>query len=260
MASRHREKPRSRPEEGAPPGTGSDDGETLTLDEIADTTGVSPRTIRYYQSEGVLPRPHRSGRDARYTAEHVERLQLVAELQARGLKLGAIKNLVSRDRRNQSVADWLGIDEVLRASWSHDEAATLSLSDVHALLGAHPRRLVGELVDAGLLERNDDGSFVAPSRELLDLVVRMLDAGVSIDIGTRAGEILRKRLAKAADDLVELFEAETGRSFAGSGRPDEVAAALAVLRPIALDGARLILAQEFERALRSLASRTQKAR
>jgi hypothetical protein len=68
--------------------------------------------------------------------------------------------------------------------------------------------------------------------------------------------LLRRRLSRAADDLVELFESETGRSFAGAGRPEEVAAALDVLRPIALDAAQLILAQELERSLRVLAGRT----
>src|SRR6478609_3156619 len=227
----------------------------LSLDELAARSGVSGRTIRYYQSEGVLPRPRRDGREARYTEEHVERLELIAELQERGLKLEAIKGLVGSGGRPKSVSDWLGIDEVLRASWSNDRRETMSLGDVHELLGKHPRRFVGELVDVGLLIREEDGSFVAPSRGLLDLGVRMLDAGVSVDIGARAADLLRKRLARAADDLVELFEAETGRSFAGEGRPEEVAAALDVLRPIALDASQLILAQELERSLRSLATR-----
>jgi DNA-binding transcriptional MerR regulator len=233
--------------------------EELSLDELAARSGVSARTIRDYQSEGVLPKPRRDGREARYTEEHVERLELIAELQERGLKLEAIKGLVGSGGRPKSVSDWLGIDEVLRASWSNDRRETMTLAEVHALLGKHPRRLVGELVDVGLLVREDDGSFVAPSRGLLDLTVRMLDAGVSIDIGARAGDLLRRRLTHAADDLVELFESETGRSFAGRGRPEEVAAALDVLRPIALDGARLILAQELERSLRSLAGRTDRS-
>jgi DNA-binding transcriptional MerR regulator len=234
-----------------------DGPEELGLDELSTRSGVSHRTIRYYQSEGVLPRPRRDGREARYSLEHLERLELIGELQERGLKLEAIKDLVGSGPP-RSVSEWLGIDEVLRTSWSNDRRVSLTLAEVHELLGRHPRRLVGELVDAGLLTREDDGSFVAPSRGLLDLTIRMLDAGVSIDIASRAAELLRRRMSKAADDLVALFEAETGRSFAGKGRPDEVAAALDVLRPIALDGAQLILAQELERSLRALAGRTAK--
>ena len=229
----------------------------LGLDELVERSGVSARTIRYYQSEGVLPRPRKDGRDARYSALHVERLAIIAELQERGLKLEAIKELIGRDRHHRSVSEWLGVDEVLRASWADDHVAAMTLADVHGLLGKHPRRLVGEMVDAGLLARNTDGTFIAPSRALLDLALRMLDAGVSIDIGTEAANLLRRRLSRAADDLVRLFQEETGKSFAGTGRPAELASALDALRPIAQDAARLILAQELERALRNLATKTQ---
>ena len=225
------------------------------LDELAERSGVTTRTIRYYQSEAVLPRPRKDGRDARYTSTHLERLELIGELQARGLKLEAIKELVGRDRPHRSVSDWLGVDEVLRASWVNDETSAMTLVEVHELLGKHPRRLVGELVDAGLLISNDDGTFIVGSRALLDIALRMLDAGVSIDIGTKAATLLRRRLAKAADDLVRLFESETGRSFAGKGRPAEIATALDALRPIAQDAAQLILSQELERALRNLATK-----
>ncbi|MGH8977595.1 MAG: MerR family transcriptional regulator [Acidimicrobiia bacterium] len=229
------------------------DGE-FSLDELAERSGVSARTIRYYQSEGVLIGPRRDGRDARYNPGHLERLELIAELQERGLKLEAIKSLLSRVGKRSSVSEWLGIDEALRTRWADDSAATMTLAEVHVRLGRRPRRLVGELVDAGLLARQDDGTFVAPSNAMLDLTLRLLDASVTIDVAGRAANLLRRRLARAADDLVKLFEAETGRSFAGEGAPGEVAAALDALRPVAIDAAGLILAQELERALRHLAT------
>jgi DNA-binding transcriptional MerR regulator len=230
------------------------DGE-LSLEELAQRSGVSARTIRYYQSEGVLAAPRREGRDARYNAGHLERLELIAELQERGLKLEAIKSLLGRAGKRSSVTEWLGIDEALRASWTDDQPAMMTLAEVHERLGRRPRRLVGELVDAGLLARQEDGSFLAPSEAMLQLTFRLLDASVSIDVAVRAADLLRRRLAKAADDLVKLFEAETGRSFAGEGASEEVAAALDALRPVAIDAAGLILAQELERALRHLATR-----
>ena len=229
------------------------DGE-LSLDELAERAGVSARTIRYYQSEGVVAAPRRDGRDARYNPGHLERLELIAELQARGLKLEAIKSLLGRAGKRSSVSEWLGIDAALRASWTDDQPANMTLAEVHERLGRRPRRLVGELVDAGLLVRQDDGSFLAPSDAMLDLTLRLLDASVSIDVAGRAANLLRRRLAKAADDLVKLFDDETGRSFAGEGAPEEVAAALDALRPVAIDAAGLILAQELERALRRLAT------
>ncbi len=205
----------------------------LSLDDLAERAGVAPRTIRYYQSQGILPKPRHDGRDARYDDSHLARLRLIGELQA---------------------VDWLGLDEVLRNPWVEDGPRTMTLAEVHEVLGDRPRRLVGSLVDAGVLAHQDDGRFFTPSQALLDLTLRLVDTGATIDIATRAETLLRKRLARAADDLVDLFHAETGRAFAGHGTAEEVADALATLRPIALDAAGLILAQEIERGLRRLAA------
>jgi len=227
----------------------------LSLDELAEQATVSPRTIRYYQSEGILPTPRRDGRDARYDEAHLIRLRVIAELQERGLKLDAVRELLALEAKGgRSVVDWLGLEEVLRNPWVEDGPRTMTLPEVHQVLGARPRRLVGALVDAGVLSRQDDGRFFTPSQALLDLTLRLVDAGATIEIATRAEHLLRKRLARAADDLVDLFHAETGRAFAGRRTADEVAAALATLRPIALDAAGLILAQEIERGLRRLAA------
>ena len=50
-----------------------------TLAELADTSGVPPRTIRFYTTEGVLPPPLR-GRFAMYGTTHYHRLQLIQAL------------------------------------------------------------------------------------------------------------------------------------------------------------------------------------
>lgn len=228
----------------------------LSLDQLAVRSGVSPRTIRFYQSEGVLPKPRKDGREARYSEEHVERLAFIAELQERGLKLDAIRDLVALENKSgRSVVDWLGLDEALRNPWVEDTRRTMTLTEVHELLGDRPHRLVGSLVDVGVLTREDDGRFGAPSVALLELTLRVVDAGATPEVAGRAESVLRKRLSKAADELVDLFDTETGRAFAGRGTPDEVATALDTLRPIAVDAAGLILAQEIERSLRRLAEK-----
>lgn len=234
---------------------GPDNGTELSLDEIAEHSGVSTRSIRYYQSQGLLEKPRRDGRDARYNAQHIERLTLIAEMQERGLKLEAIRSLLGRDgNRHRSVTDWLGLDEALRDRWVQDQPATMTLTEVHRLLDARPKRLVGELVDEKVIERQADGTFLIPSPAMLSITLRLSDAHVNIDVATRAADLLRRRLNKAAEDLVALFNSETGRSFAGKGTPKEVSVALEAVRPIALDAAAVILAQEMERALHKLAS------
>ena len=92
-----------------------------------------------------------------------------------------------------------------------------------------------------------------PSPTLLDLALQLHDAGVDIDISGKLRDLLRRRLSKAVDDAVKLVVGRTGSGFAGNATPEEVATALAALRPIARETTSLILAQEVERALRRLA-------
>ena len=80
---------------------------TFTLTQLAERSGLPARTIRWYQSEGLLPKPAKKGRDAVYRAEHLERLALIAELRDRGLTLVAIRDLVKQER--------LLADEVVRS-------------------------------------------------------------------------------------------------------------------------------------------------
>ena len=153
------------------------------------------------------------------------------------------------------MSDWLGIDEVLRTSWSDDHRETMTLAEVHALLGNHPRRLVGELVDAGLLEREDDGSFVAPSAGCsTSRCACSTRASASTSPGAPPSSCAggSRRPPTTSSSCSRARPAARSRARAD---PTRSAAALDALRPIALDAAGLILAQELERALRALASR-----
>lgn len=67
------------------------DDDSFTIGELAERAGVTPRTIRYYTAEGLLPRPDTRGQYARYGAEHLLRLRLIARLKAAYLPLHEIR-------------------------------------------------------------------------------------------------------------------------------------------------------------------------
>ena len=48
-----------------------DDPESYTIDELAAATAIPSRTIRFYQSSGVLPKPEKRGRVAFYGPAHL---------------------------------------------------------------------------------------------------------------------------------------------------------------------------------------------
>ena len=62
-----------------------------SLTELADLAGVTPRTVRYYMSQGLLPSPGASGPGAKYDDTHLGRLRLVRRLQREHLPLAEIR-------------------------------------------------------------------------------------------------------------------------------------------------------------------------
>ena len=68
----------------------------LTIGQLARATGVSAKTIRYYEQVGVLPVPSRSGAGYRqYARGDVHRLLFVRRARALGLSLAILKTLVA---------------------------------------------------------------------------------------------------------------------------------------------------------------------
>lgn len=65
------------------------DGYSLTA--LADLAGVTPRTVRYYLAQGLLPATGQSGPGTRYDIGHLERLRLIRRLQSEHLPLAEIR-------------------------------------------------------------------------------------------------------------------------------------------------------------------------
>ena len=68
----------------------------MRIGELAGQVGVGPDTIRYYEREGLLPRPPRAGNGYReYGAEDVDHLRLVTDLRRLDLPLSAAARLAT---------------------------------------------------------------------------------------------------------------------------------------------------------------------
>jgi DNA-binding transcriptional MerR regulator len=65
----------------------------LTVAEIARHSGLSVSHVRYYERAGLLPAPDRAGRQVRYPACVLARLELIAEAREAGLTLSEIREL-----------------------------------------------------------------------------------------------------------------------------------------------------------------------
>jgi MerR family transcriptional regulator, copper efflux regulator len=70
------------------------DGKAASIGEVCALTGLSARTVRYYEELGLLPgvRRREAGRRV-YGQEELERLRFIQRLKALGLSLAEIREL-----------------------------------------------------------------------------------------------------------------------------------------------------------------------
>ena len=105
---------------------------TYTLPEFAKLSGVTPRTIRYYISEGLLPSPG-AGPQARYTDEHLDRVRLIRELQRNHLPLAEIRTQLHRVSHDE-------VRNLLHSRRRPAQSGTSALDYIRSVLGgASPR-------------------------------------------------------------------------------------------------------------------------
>jgi DNA-binding transcriptional MerR regulator len=72
---------------------------TMRIQELSQQTGVPARTIRYYESIGIMPTPERGANNYRqYAPSAVERLRFIVSARSLGFSLADIGEfLVARD-------------------------------------------------------------------------------------------------------------------------------------------------------------------
>jgi DNA-binding transcriptional MerR regulator len=225
----------------------------LSVEELAERTGVTVRTIRWYQSEGLLPPPGRSGREARYGQAHVERLDRIAELQARGLRLQAVAEVLEGTAGD--AADWLGLGEALRRPWIDDRPVVLRDRELADRLAGTPDGTTDALERSGVIERRPGAvpaSWVVPSPELLDIALATIRLGLDPDAGARLRDLLQRRLRGAATALVAAFTEEVSTTQLAEQGPGALAELLAQLQPLTRRTVDLLFAHEMERAQQEL--------
>lgn len=173
----------------------------LTVDELAVRAKLPVRTIREYQTMGLLPAPIKRGRVGLYRQSHLSRLQLIARLQDRGYSLAGIRDLLASWRDGADLGEVLGLvpDELVHI----DEPGTPATLDqlIGALPAMVPERL-SELLAIGLIEECDPDHYCVPSPSLLQLARDALNAGYTPDCVLELLAAISRAAADVADAVV----------------------------------------------------------
>jgi DNA-binding transcriptional MerR regulator len=152
----------------------------LTVDELARRTDVPVRTIREYQTIGVLPAPDKRGRVGIYGETHVARLALVERLQQRGYSLAGIRDLLGAWREGAHLGEILGLepDQLVHVD---EPGAPVELDQLERLLPALVPTRLAELIETGIVEACGPDRYCVPSPSLLQLTIDTLATGYDTD-------------------------------------------------------------------------------
>lgn len=152
----------------------------LSIDELAVRAGLPTRTIREYQTMGLLPPPERRGRVGVYRPSHAHRLQLIGRLQNRGYSLAGIRDLLTSWTDGDELTDILGLspDELVHLDEPGAPATVAQLARV--LPALVPDRL-DDLLAVGVIDVCGPDLYCVPSPSLLQLTVDALATGYPPD-------------------------------------------------------------------------------
>ncbi len=109
---------------------------TLRIGEIAERVGLSLRSVRFYEEEGLItPEGRTEGGFRLYTDEHVERLRLIMHMKPLGFSVQEMRELLdTRDALIASAPGRNGYDEAYGDFSQFVEAATKRVAELRETL------------------------------------------------------------------------------------------------------------------------------
>jgi DNA-binding transcriptional MerR regulator len=209
----------------------------LTIDELAQRTGMTVRNIRAHQSRGLLPPPEVRGRTGYYGPEHQARIELIQELQADGFNLKLIKRLV--DSTGGLGDDVLQFARAVRRPFGDEEPRPIDAAEMTRRWGVNDPELLRRAIELGVVRERDDGSLEEPSPRLGRVTAELAALGIPAEAALEVGAELKRHADEVARSYVELFLDQVWAPFERAGRPEErwpeIVEAIERLRPLAAD-------------------------
>ena len=230
----------------------------MTIDELAQQTGMTVRNIRAHQSRGLVPPPEVRGRTGYYGDDHVGRIELIQELQADGFNLESIRKLL--DSAGGSSAEVLNFSRTLRAPFEDEQPEILTEEEFAERWGGPlDPRLMARTEKLGLLRDMGDGRYEILSPRLQRAGLELAELGVRPDVALEVVSQVRTSARRVARVFIELFLENVWKPFNEAGRPEEdwpkVRDALERLRPLASEALLAIFQQVMSETVEEVTGR-----
>jgi DNA-binding transcriptional MerR regulator len=184
--------------------TADDAGRLLKMTELAELSGVSPGTIRYYLREGLLGEGEdvlRTSRNmAYYPPDYVERIVLIKRLQEeRFMPLKVIRAALREEPERVRALIELEDRILERALASAEDHRRVSRKLVQERYGV-PRIVLDRLAEIGVLTPNQRG-YDSDDLKIIEAIASFRAGGYDEALGFTVYDTLRYR--RALEPLVE---------------------------------------------------------
>jgi DNA-binding transcriptional MerR regulator len=178
--------------------------ELLKMSELAERSGVSAGTIRYYLREGMLGGGEDVVRTSRnmayYPPEYVQRIELIKRLQEeRFMPLRVIRSALQEDPDRVRALIELEDRILERAAIGADDGSRVSRRLVQERYGV-PRNVLERLADLGVLTPNQRG-YDHDDVKIIEAIASFRAGGYDETLGFTVYDTLRYR--EALEPLVE---------------------------------------------------------
>jgi DNA-binding transcriptional MerR regulator len=224
----------------------------LTIDQLAQRTGMTVRNIRAHQSRGLLPPPVVEARTGYYDDEHLARIRLIQEMQAEGFNLKAIERLI--EGSSGAVEEAMGFKRAVLTPFGDEEPEYITQQELdERLKGPHDAKIARKAIKLGLIKPLGDDRFEVPSPTLFSAGEELVRQGVPIDHVLAVADRVVKHSSAVADAFVRVFVDDVlgPLPVGGVQDPAEWARkrdALERLRPLASDALLAAFKQQMTRA------------
>jgi DNA-binding transcriptional MerR regulator len=229
----------------------------LTIDELAQRSGMTVRNVRAHQSRGLLPPPEIRGRTGYYGSEHIARLELIKDLQAEGFNLESIRRILERTP-GASAAGILEFTRAVAAPFTEEQPEVIDGSELVERWGD---QLTPEFVERaeklGLVRPLGDGRYEVTSPRLQRASEEIARLGVPLETALDVIAVVKRHAVAVSRQYVRLFLEHVWEPFEQAGEPEErwgeMRETLDRLRPLATESLvsifQIVMTSEVERTL-----------
>jgi DNA-binding transcriptional MerR regulator len=210
-------------------------GNDLTIEELAARSGMTVRNIRSHRARGLLPPPEVRDRVGYYGPEHLARLRMIQELQSEGFNLKGIERLLQQSPG--PAEEFLSFKRTIGASFETEEPQAFTPKELAARFPSeNPDATLKRSIDAGVLIPLGDGRYEARTPSLLEAAEGVIQQGVPLEHALAVIAKVQDRCKSIAREFVRLFMEDVWKPFEAAGYPEdrwpEVRTSIERLRPL----------------------------